>query len=189
MKLWHWKSHWKSRVTLKILGTKKKKSNSEIFSVWFKIFQCDYSVSEQHRKIFQCDYVVSFVNIFQCDFCVFFNVKKKKNQCHSFIVTVQDWQTQQIKYLWSSLNQSNTHTSTVTMAGKSSYSTFTFLAARRAISGLVATMAPWIWPTEYTWKIKIERKVTYMCDAIKQNESLFVTKESAPTHFTWLDQM
>ena len=54
MKLWHWKSHWKSRVTLKNLGTKEM-SNAEKFSVWFKIFQCDFIVLEQQRKIFQWD--------------------------------------------------------------------------------------------------------------------------------------
>ena len=54
MKLWHWKSHWKFTVTLKNLGTKGM-SNAENFSVWFKTFQCDFSVLEQQRKIFQWD--------------------------------------------------------------------------------------------------------------------------------------
>ena len=37
---------WKSRVTLNILG-RKEMSNAENFSVWFKIFQCSFSVLEQ----------------------------------------------------------------------------------------------------------------------------------------------
>ena len=55
MKLWHWKSHWKSRPMLKNLGTKEM-SNAENFSMWFKNFQCDFSVLEQQRNIFECDY-------------------------------------------------------------------------------------------------------------------------------------
>ena len=42
MKLWHWKSHWKPRVTLKNLGTKEM-SNAENFSVWF---QCPWTTKE-----------------------------------------------------------------------------------------------------------------------------------------------
>ena len=92
MKLWHWKSHWKSRVTLKNLGTKEM-SNTENFSVWLKIFQCDFNVLEQQRKIFQWDNpglslwfpLLIFFSVvsmafkchknFQCDF-----------QCQNFIV-------------------------------------------------------------------------------------------------------
>ena len=49
------------KITLKIhsnaekpIGTKGM-SNAENFSVWFKTFQCDFSVLEQQRKIFQWD--------------------------------------------------------------------------------------------------------------------------------------
>ena len=42
MKWWHWKSHWKSRVTLETLGTKEI-SNTENFSVWF---QCPWTTKE-----------------------------------------------------------------------------------------------------------------------------------------------
>ena len=75
MKLWHWKSHWKSRVMMNNLRTKEM-SNAEKFSVWFKIFsvwfQCPWTTKENISvRLSGIITVVSFVNIFQCDFRVF----------------------------------------------------------------------------------------------------------------------
>ena len=74
MKLWHWKSHWISRVTQKKKKKKKKtdnsKPNAENFSMWFKIFKGDFIsvIQQQREKISVIFTVVSFLNNFQCDF-------------------------------------------------------------------------------------------------------------------------
>ena len=89
MKLWHWKSHWKSRVTLKNLGTKKW--------VTLKIFQCDLkffsviSLSLNNKgKYFSeiiLDYLCYFLwKYFSVWFLYLFSVTKKFQcdfQCHS----------------------------------------------------------------------------------------------------------
>ena len=84
LKLWHRKSQWKSRVTLKILGTKDM-NKTDFPSARFKIFSV-ILVSLKQRKIFQCDYqyVESFVNIFQCGFRVF--QCEIKFQCQVFLL-------------------------------------------------------------------------------------------------------
>ena len=53
MKLWHWKSHWKSRVTLKNLGTKEM-SNAKNFSVWF---QCPWTRVRIRLKILYSNFL------------------------------------------------------------------------------------------------------------------------------------
>ena len=91
MKLWHWKSNWKSRLRLENLGTKEM-SNAENFSVWFKNFLCVISVSLNNKgKYFSeiilnyhcdlhCKYLFNVVSVsFQCH---------KNFQCHNFIVLV-----------------------------------------------------------------------------------------------------
>ena len=75
-KLWHWKSHWKSRLMLKILGTKEM-SNAENFQWDLNIFSViSVSLNNKGKYFSVIITMVSFVNIFQCDF-----------QCHNFIVS------------------------------------------------------------------------------------------------------
>ena len=69
IKLWHWKSHWKSRVTLKKMGTKNW--------VTLKIFQCDlksFSVILL-SLINEGKYFSEIILDYHCDFlCKYFSV-------------------------------------------------------------------------------------------------------------------
>ena len=75
MKLWHQKSLWKSRTTLKILQTK------EISTVTLKNFQCS------KKKIFQwdqCAFLYKYISVWFA--CIFQCAKNCDFRCHSFIV-------------------------------------------------------------------------------------------------------
>ena len=96
LSLWNYdteKKHWKSTVTLKIMGTKDT-SNGENLSVFlffiFYFFSVWLLCPWQQRKIFQYDYQRgSFVNSFQCDFGVFFfSVRRFFNVIFSVIISV-----------------------------------------------------------------------------------------------------
>ena len=70
MKLWHWKSRWKSRLTLEILGTNDM-SDAENFQcdlIFFSVISVSLNNKEKYFSVII--HVVSFVNIFQCDFRV-----------------------------------------------------------------------------------------------------------------------
>ena len=115
MKFRHWKSPWKSRVTLKIL-VRKKMRNAENFSVWCKFFLSFNLISiplNTKRKVFLCDYPgLSMwfpLKVFPVWFPCFYRVKKKEEMCVIFNVKVLGFTTSYLMKFYFNGMDTRTH--------------------------------------------------------------------------------